>query len=33
LAEAQGLSQWALSLAHEREFAVAFVVAIRSAAG
>jgi holo-[acyl-carrier protein] synthase len=33
LAEALGLSQWALSLAHEREFAVAFVVAIRSAAG
>jgi len=33
LAEVQGLSQWALSLAHEREFAVAFVVAIRSAAG
>jgi len=32
LAEALRLGQWALSLAHEREFAIAFVVAITSAA-
>jgi holo-[acyl-carrier protein] synthase len=28
LAQALGLRQWALSLAHEREFAIAFVVAM-----